>query len=145
MNPAAIVSQWLTELHPELKLNEQGYCALANGDVALVAEARESTGQCHVFGVVMPRPEGSAFTAWLQEAMRLNLMGRPLLGCWLAYDPEDGALFLCRNFPIAKTDAAEFAAAVESMASVVVAVRERLSLDEETAADYRAEDALATA
>lgn len=141
MTETEIVNQWLTRLHPGLQLTDHR-CSLTNDEAALVIELSENTGICHVLGVVMPPPEGAAFVLWLQEALRLNLMGRPLFGAWLAYDPEEHALFLCKNFPVAHTTAEEFAAGIEEMAGTIVATRERLSVEEETAEELNAEAAL---
>ena len=142
MNDQSIVTSWLRHIHPELALNEQGFASLVSEETALVAEVPANTGVCHVFGVVMPPPEEPAFTLWLQEALRLNLMGKPLFGAWLAYDPEEHALFLCRNFTVAHTTAEEFAAGIQEMAGTIVAVRGRLSVDEDTAEELNAEAAL---
>lgn len=140
----AAVNQWLAALHPDLVLNADGYCTLANDDVALVAEVPGTTGQCHLSAVVMPPPEEPAALApWLQEALRLNLSGRPLLGAWLAYDPELSTLFLCQNLPIATTTAEEFEATASTMAATVHAVRERLAPDTEDLDELEDEAALA--
>lgn len=141
---AAIVNQWLESLYPGFALNEQGYCTLASDAVVLVAEVPGTTGQCHLSAVVMPPPEEPAALApWLQEALRLNLSGRPLLGAWLAYDPELSTLFLCRNLPVATATAEEFQSVANTMVETVKAVRERLTPDAETLEELAEESALA--
>ncbi|MCB1227286.1 MAG: CesT family type III secretion system chaperone [Verrucomicrobiales bacterium] len=137
------VNHWLASLNPDLRLNEAGYCSLSNGDVALVAEVPETTGCCHLFGVVMPPPEGVNLALWLQEALRLNLMGRPLLGAWLAFDPDENALFLCQNLRIASSTAEDFAAVTGTLAEIIPSVRDHLTPSLETLAEMREEAALA--
>lgn len=138
-----IVNQWLSQLQPELRLNELGYCSLADEDVVLVAEVPGTTEHCHVFGVVMPAPEAAYFPLWLQEAMRLNLMGRPLLGCWLAYDPEESALFLCHNLRIDRTSADDFETMVNTMVALIKTLREQLTPEEATLDELREDEELA--
>ncbi|HEY1049318.1 MAG TPA: type III secretion system chaperone [Prosthecobacter sp.] len=139
-----VVNGWLASLHPELQLNDQGFCTLANDQVALVAEVTGTTGQCHLSAVVMPPPEEpAALVPWMQEALRLNLSGRPLLGAWLAYDPELSTLFLCQNLPLDRTTAEEFQAVANTMVETVKAVRERLTPDAEAVEDLVGESFLA--
>ena len=142
MNENDIVTGWLQDLNPGLELNEDGYCAMTSEKVSLVVEVPEGTGKCHIFGVVMPPPEGVNLAVWLQEAMRLNLMGRPLLGSWLAYDPEEHALFLCQNLRIDLAGTNEFASVVGTMAEMIPAVRERLTPDPDTLAEMVEEGVL---
>lgn len=142
MTETETVNAWLQHLQPELALNEANYCALQSAEVALVAEV-PGTGQCHVFGVVMPAPDEFVMLPWLQEAMQLNLMGRPLMGSWLAYDPEQSVLFLCQNFTIDRTSADEFAAGIATMMETLRAVRERLSPSDEVIDELRGNEDLA--
>jgi len=92
----------------------------------------------------MPPPEEpAALIPWLQEALRLNLAGRPLLGAWLAYDPELSTLFLCRNLPVDRTSAEEFQATANTMVETVKAVRALLTPDEEALDELEDEALLA--
>jgi len=144
MTETETVNQWLTSLHPDLKLNEDNFCTLANDEVVVVAEVPGTTGQCHLSAVVMPPPEEpAALIPWLQEALRLNLAGRPLLGAWLAYDPELSTLFLCRNLPVDRTSAEEFQATANTMVETVKAVRALLTPDEEALDELEDEALLA--
>lgn len=139
-----IVNGWLASLHPDLKLNDSGFCTLANDEVVIVAEVPGTTGQCHLSAVVMPPPEEpAALTLWLQEALRLNLAGRPLLGAWLAYDPELSTLFLCQNLPVDLTSAAEFQSIANTLVETVKAVRTRLTPDAEELDELEDEAVLA--
>ncbi len=132
LSPTGIANSWLATLHPALKLNDDGFCTLSNDEVVIVAEVPGTTGQCHLSAVVMPPPEEpAAVQLWMQEALRLNLAGRPLLGAWLAYDPELSTLFLCQNLPLDRTSAAEFQAAANTLVETVKAVRTRLIPDSE--------------
>lgn len=132
LSPTGIANSWLASLHPDLKLNDDGFCTLSNDEVVIVAEVPGTTGQCHLSAVVMPPPEEpAAVQLWMQEALRLNLAGRPLLGAWLAYDPELSTLFLCQNLPLDRTSAAEFQTAANTLVETVKAVRTRLIPDSE--------------
>lgn len=128
----AVVNGWLASLHPDLTLNADGFCTLSSDDVVIVAEVPGTTGQCHLSAVVMPPPEEpAAVQPWMQEALRLNLAGRPLLGAWLAYDPELSTLFLCQNLPLVPTSAEEFQTTANTLVETVKAVRSRLIPDPE--------------
>lgn len=143
-SPTEIANSWLTSLHPDLKLNSDGFCTLSNDEVVIVAEVPGTTGQCHLSAVVMPPPEEpAAVQLWMQEALRLNLSGRPLLGAWLAYDPELSTLFLCQNLPLDRTSAEEFQAVANTLVETVKAVRTRLIPDAELLEELEDETLLA--
>ncbi len=134
------VNHWLAALPatPAVALDGDGICALQQDkDVLVMVEVPEGSPLCLLYSPVMPEPEAAFLQEWLASAMALNLYGRPLGGCWLAYDRGNAVLVLCYNLPVDRTSSHEFANALQNLVASLKAARVALTPDEETLDAFR--------
>ena len=102
----------------------------------------EDSPLCYLYGTVMMAPAEELFSDWLEQALSLNIYGRALGGCWLAYDSENRLLLLCHNLPVAKTSGEEFGNTLQNFVQAMKAAREALELDEAALEDLEDEIAI---
>jgi hypothetical protein len=101
------VNQWLHD-RSGTQLDDDGVAALQrDADTVIVLEVPEYSEVCHLYAPVAALPEDDQESA-LQNALALNRFGRPLGGCWLAWDPDVQVLTLCHNLSIANSDGVAF-------------------------------------
>lgn len=104
----SIVNQWLSQRVPGAMLDASGIAIIRrDGDTAIVLEVPAGSEVCHLCALVAPLPE-VAREAALLAALELNRFGRPLGGCWLAWEDEVQMLTLCHNLLVPVTDATGF-------------------------------------
>ena len=98
------VNQWLAGRVPGLGLDGEQVAALSRADgTVVVIEVDAEAGLAHLSSVVCPLPDDGPEDA-LFTALQLNRFGRPLGGCWLAWDDGLQVFLLCHNALIARMD-----------------------------------------
>lgn len=107
-DPQFTVSKWLSEREPDLCLDEDGVAGLQrDSNTLLILEVPRDSEICHLYAPVTALPEENPEFA-LVAALELNRFGRPLGGCWLAWDPDIAMLTLCHNLSVPANDAVSF-------------------------------------
>lgn len=102
------VNYWLSEREPGLQLDEDGVAGLQRDpQTMLILEVPRGSEVCHLYAPVAALPEENPEIA-LVAALELNRFGRPLGGCWLAWDPDIAMLTLCHNLHVPTNDAISF-------------------------------------
>jgi len=102
------VNHWLQERAPGAELDADGVAGLQrDAQTVVVLEVPAGGEVCHLYAPVAPLPE-EAIAPALTAALELNRFGRPLGGCWLAWDPDVHMLTLCHNLHVPATDALAF-------------------------------------
>mgnify|MGYP006291919551 CR=1 FL=1 len=123
----ATVERWLSNRLPDAQFDEEGVLALARDDeTMLVIEVAANGVICHLYAPVC-RPPEEAPELMLITALQLNRFGRPLGGCWLAWDPDLGMFALCYNLRIPSADAQGFNNALDHFIASIDQARRLLS------------------
>lgn len=121
------VERWLSARIPDAQFDDEGALALErDDDTMIVIEVATNGVICHLYAPVC-RPPEQAPELMLITALQLNRFGRPLGGCWLAWDPDIGMFALCYNLRIPDTDAPAFNNTLDHFASAVDQARRLLS------------------
>ena len=124
-----IVNQWLSEREPGLYLDEDGVAGLQrDSETLLILEVPADSKVCHLYAPVATLPEENPELA-LYTALELNRFGRPLGGCWLAWDPEIAMLTLCYNLHVQTADSISFNNTLDNFLVTLDQVREEFSKD----------------
>ncbi len=134
MNPIrSSVDQWRQSRAPGTCLDISGVAAVRRADNTIIlVEVPEDTEVCHFCALVAPLPEGLREAALL-AALEMNRFGRPLAGCWLAWEPEVEMLSLCHNLHVPSSDAIALANTLDNFVSVLDATRGLFVADEPAA------------
>jgi len=129
------VSQWLSDREPGLHLDEDGVAGLQRDpQTLLILEVPRDSQVCHLYAPVSTLPEENPELALL-AALELNRFGRPLGGCWLAWDPDIAMLTLCHNLHIPSNDLVSFNNTLDNFMIALDQAREEFSNDKW--ADYQ--------
>jgi len=97
----------------------------------IVIEVAANGVICHLYAPVCHPPE-KAPELMLITALQLNRFGRPLGGCWLAWDPDLGMFALCYNLRIPDTDAQAFNNTLDNFTLSIDQARRLLSTNSAT-------------
>jgi hypothetical protein len=136
MNSREIVSNWLSERVSGATLDDDGIAGLqADDENIIMLEVPENSQTCHISSPAMALPENEP-VAGLFAALELNRYGRPLGGCWLAWDPDIEMLMLCFNLYIPTSDVVAFNNTLDNFASALKLVQS--SFNEEPLIETRA-------
>ncbi len=123
LDPIATVNAWLTSRVSHAVLSNTGVAALRRDDeTLLVLEVPPKGDICH-FSSLVTAVDAEARTSVLATALELNRFGKPLGGCWLAWDADTDSLLLCHNLRISKTDEIEFNNTIDNFLFAVDASR----------------------
>lgn len=102
------VNQWLAARVPGARLDDSGIAAVKrDGDTVVLVEVPTGSETCHLCALIAPLPE-AAREAALLAALELNRFGRPLGGCWVAWENEIQMLTLCHNVFVPASDGIAF-------------------------------------
>ncbi len=125
---ANTVNHWLRARAPGIQLDDEGIALLTADDATVIAiEVPEDGEVCYFYAPVCPL-SADAPDADLCRALELKRFGRPLGGCWLAWDPEFAMLTLCHNLHIPANDAIAFGNTVDNFFASLREARNQLSL-----------------
>jgi Tir chaperone protein (CesT) family len=121
------VERWLSTRVPDASFDEDGVAALARDDETMVIiEVDQSGTICHLYAPVC-RPPNHAPELALLFALELNRFGRPLGGCWLAWDPDVSMFSLCYNLRIPDNDAQSFSNILDNFIASLDRARDYLN------------------
>ncbi len=120
------IGRWLAGKVPGAAFDEAGTASIERDpDTVVVLELSPTADICHFCALVAPlseeQPEASLFSA-----LELNRYGKPLGGCWLAWEPELQMLTLNWNLVIADADELAFGNALDNVISAIDAARAEL-------------------
>ena len=111
---ADCVNRWLAARVPGASFDEAGSVTIASDtDKHLLLELSADRNLCHFCAVVGPLDTTSPMDT-LIAALELNRFGKPLGGCWLAWEPDIDMLTLCSNLEIAGADEIAFGNALDN-------------------------------
>lgn len=134
-DPIQTLSGWLAGRAPNASLDSAGVAALRRDDATLmVIEVPPESDICYLSCLVATVDE-TVRMSMLSTALELNRFGKPLGGCWLAWDVELDALILCHNLIISKIDEIEFNNVVDNFLGAVDVSRAQLKISIAEAAD----------
>ncbi len=126
---ANTVDHWL-HLHADgIQLDDEGIALIPGAgdeESVLAIEVPDNSDVCYFYAPVCPLSADAAETE-LYQAMELNRFGRPLGGCWLAWDPEFAMLTLCYNLHIPSSDSIAFRNTIDNFFSSLKEAKRRLS------------------
>ncbi len=127
------VDHWLAQRIPGAALDASGIATIRRDeDTVIVLEVPPDSDVCHLCALVAPLPE-VAREAALMAALELNRFGRPLGGCWLAWEDEVQMLTLCHNVLVPATDAIGFGNTLDNFLMALDYAREQLLVADATA------------
>lgn len=117
---------WLAAKVPGASFNQVGIASIqCDPDTQLILELSPSEEVCHFCAIIAPldeqMPEVSLFTA-----LELNRFGKPLGGCWLAWEPDIQMLTLCWNLELADADEISFSNAIDNFIAAIDSARSEL-------------------
>jgi hypothetical protein len=136
MNSREIVYNWLADRVSGATLDDYGIAGLEADDGNIIMlEVPENSQNCHISSPAMALPENEP-VAGLFAALELNRYGRPLGGCWLAWDPDIEMLMLCFNLYIPTSDVVAFNNTLDNFSASLKLVQS--SLNEEQLIEIRA-------
>ncbi len=105
---------WLQRRIPGSGFGGDGVAALTRDkDTVLMLEIPAEDDICHFYAPVAPLPEENRDSALL-AALSLNLGGKALGGCWLAWEDELQMLVLCWNLVVHGADESAFNDALDN-------------------------------
>ena len=125
-NYASLVNHWLHERAPDISLDDSGVASLMRDEQTFfIIEVPSGGNVCHFYAPAIALSESDPESD-LYAAMALNCYGRPLGGCWLAWDEEIQMLVLCYNLNLQATDGIHFWNALDNFLLALDAARAHL-------------------
>lgn len=119
MTSRALVDEWLSARVPGVRLDQNGIAAVKRDeDTVILVEVPDGEDTCHLYALLAPLPEGASEAALL-AALELNRFGKPLGGCWIAWENEIQMLTLCHNFFVPGSDGIAFGNTLDNFLSAL--------------------------
>ncbi|MCE2871537.1 MAG: type III secretion system chaperone [Oxalobacteraceae bacterium] len=126
-NAIAVVERWISTRITDVRFDEHGVAAIMRDDETLVVIEVAADGIiCHLYAPVCRPPDEMPEIA-LITALELNRFGRPLGGCWLAWDADVSMFALCHNLRIPDNDEQTFNNTLDHFLMSIDLAREQLS------------------
>jgi hypothetical protein len=123
-----VVERWLSARIADLSFDEHGVAAIKRDDETLVViEIADDGVICHLYGPVCRPPDEMPEIA-LITALELNRFGRPLGGCWLAWDSDVSMFSLCYNLRIPDNDEQMFNNTLDRFIMSIDLARKQLNI-----------------
>lgn len=120
------IERWLADKVPGAVFDEAGTASVQRDpDTVVVLELSPAEDICHFCALVAPLSEESP-EASLFAALELNRFGKPLGGCWLAWEPDLQMLTLNWNLVLADAHDFAFGNALDNFVSAIDAARTEL-------------------
>lgn len=120
------IEQCLAEKVPGAVFDEDGTASVQRDpDTVVVLELSPAGDICHFCASVAPLSEESP-EASLFAALELNRFGKPLGGCWLAWEPDLQMLTLNWNLVLADAHDFAFSNALDNFISAIDVARAEL-------------------
>jgi hypothetical protein len=117
---------WLAAKVPGASFNPAGIASIQRDtDTQVVLELSSSEDLCHFCAIVAPLDDAEP-EANLMAALELNRFGKPLGGCWIAWEPELQMLTLCWNMELANADQLAFSNAIDNFIAAFDSARNEL-------------------
>lgn len=127
------INHWLAAKVPGASFNHSGIASIQRDqDTQIVLEISSSGELCHFCALISPLDEESP-EASLFAALELNRFGKPLGGCWVAWEPDLQALTLCRNMELSGADEITFSNAIDNFIAALDSARRELIVHPEKA------------
>jgi hypothetical protein len=127
-NAITVVERWLSTRITDVSFDEHGVSAISRDDETLVViEIDEDGVICHLYAPVC-RPPDEMYEITLITALELNRFGRPLGGCWLAWDANVSMFSLCYNLRIPDSDEQTFNNTLDNFIMSIDLAREQLTI-----------------
>jgi hypothetical protein len=98
----------------------------------LILEVPRGSEVCYLYAPVAALPEENPEIN-LVAALELNRFGRPLGGCWLAWDPDIAMLTLCHNVHVPANDSISFNNTLDNFLIALDQARKELNAENRTA------------
>jgi hypothetical protein len=117
---------WLAAKVPGASFNQVGIASIQRDpDTQLILELSPSEEVCHFCAIIAPLDEQMPEVSLL-TALELNRFGKPLGGCWLAWEPDIQMLTLCWNLELADADEISFSNAIDNFIAAIDSARSEL-------------------
>lgn len=127
-NAITVVERWISTRITDVSFDEHGVAAITRDDETLVVIEVAADGIiCHLYAPVCRAPD-EMYEITLIAALELNRFGRPLGGCWLAWDADVSMFSLCYNLRIADSDEQTFNNTLDHFIMSIDLAREHLSM-----------------
>jgi hypothetical protein len=124
----SVVQRWLSTRIADVSFDEYGVAAVMRDDETMVVIEVAADGIiCHLYAPVC-RPPDEMYEISLITALELNRFGRPLGGCWLAWDADVSMFSLCHNLRIPDNDEQTFNNTLDHFLMSVDRAREQLRI-----------------
>ena len=128
------INHWLAAKVPGASFNHAGIASIQRDPDTQVALEMSPSGElCHFCALIAPLDEESPESS-LFAALELNRFGKPLGGCWIAWEPDIQMLTLCWNMALASADEISFSNAIDNFISALDSARRELKPHPEEAA-----------
>ncbi len=100
---------------------------MRDDETLVVIEVAADDIICHLYAPVCRPPDEMPEIA-LITVLELNRFGRPLCGCWLAWDADVSMFALCHNLRIPDNDEQTFNNTLDHFITTIDLAREQLSM-----------------
>lgn len=122
------INTWLFRRAEGAQLNDAGVAAVQrDSQTVVVIELATDGSHCHLSSLI--RPVGDTERGQiLATALELNRFGKPLAGCWIAWEADLDSLLLCHNLGLAEIDEIAFNHVLDNFIAAIDVSRAQLDM-----------------